>query len=249
MPKKQLIIPCYCNHCQHLTFIAREGAPGSYRMLDFIKGIWKPHTCAQIHPETIRQLVEKHRLEEIATDPDAIPFHFRGESTAKRREPLSMGVIVKLAQTGGKLTADVITPKNQILSVRILDSTRSIHAGRALNLKKAIKIGKDKYRLEKTDILTLNQKRTTRKTESEPFYQLLLNARDQEKLETFVNRLLAICKTARTLPLNIIPLPIEKIDSEQVFKREIHLPLNSDLLLQIEKLTVPESIQIAVRHD
>lgn len=250
MPKKLLIFPCYCNHCRHLSFIAREGAPGRYRMLDFIGGAWKQHSCAQVHPETINQLVDSHRFEDVSAAPETIPFRYQGESTAKRRESLTMGVIVKLDVNNHKQTADVVTPKNQLLNIRILDFTRPLYAGRALNLKKAIKVGKGKYRLEKTDILTPDQKSLSRKKSSpEPFYQILLHARDQEKLETFINRLLTTCKNARILPTNIIPLPVETEDNEQIFKREIHLPLNTELLLQIEKLTLPESIQISVRHD
>jgi len=249
MPKKQLIIPCYCNHCQHLSFLTREESTGQYRMMDFIGETWTQHACAQIHPETVERLVKQHRCDNLAPEPELIPFQYQGESTARRREPLTVGIIVKLVRSDDKQTAEVITPHNQFLNIRVVDPTRSLHAGKALNLKKAIKVGKGKYRLEKAELLTPDRKSSTLKKRSDPFYHLLLNAKDQEKLETFVNRLLAICKKARTLPANILLLPIVKSDNEQIFNREIRLPLNSDLLLQIEKLTIPESIQISVHHD
>ncbi len=248
MPKKQLIIPHYCQQCQHLTFLVREAEPFQFQLLDFLKGAWKTHSCAQIQPTLVEKVAKKNVSDNISWDTSTIPFQHQPTAHPKKRQSLSMGIVLNVNLKNGSLGVEVVTPENQFLNVRILDTSRTVTAGKPINLKKAVRVGKDKYRVEKLDFLNPGKKPTAKKTKPDSFYQLILIAKDQEKLETFINRLVTTCNQARILPINIIPLPIETENGEQMFKREIHIPLETDLLLQIEKITVPESVQISVRH-
>jgi len=248
MPKKQLIIPHYCKKCQHLTFVVRESDPFQYNLLDFLKGTWKSHSCAQIHPGLIEDITKQDLINKLEWAPTSLNFAHQSTGQPKKRQPLTMGVILNVSGSETNVGVEVLTPENQLINVRILKHNRPVTAGRAINLKKAVRVGKDKYRLEKIESLNPGLKATMGKSTPESYYQLILKARDQEKLETFINRLIDTCNKNRILPVNVIPLPIERIEGEQIFKRELNLPLESELLRQIEKITVPESVQISVHQ-
>lgn len=249
MPKKQLIIPHYCRQCRHLIFLVREGEPFQFQLMDFLKGAWKIHSCAQIQPALTEEVASQPAFNDIGWAPDTIPFDHQPAGQPKKRQSLSIGIILSVDQNRDSTAARVITPENQLLNLRILDTHRTITVGKAINLKKAVRVGKEKYRLEKLDFINPGTKAKTYKSKADPFYQLILTAQDQEKLETFINRIVTICNKERILPINIIPQPIESENSEQLFRRDIHLPLQADLLLKIEKITVPESVQVSVRHE
>lgn len=224
------------------------GEPARFQLLDYIKGAWKNHSCAQIQPGIVDTLSGNHTIETLGWEPEFIPFQHQPSRSIKKRQPLTMGVVLKSEKNNENVMAEVVTPENQQLTIRILNPERPVRPGKAINLKRAVRVGKGKYRLEKLDFISPLKKSGTPKARLTPFYQLDLTAKDQEKLETFINQLVKTCNRNRMLPINVIPMPIDTIDGEQVFKREIHLPLESNLLLQIEKIMVPESVQITVRH-
>jgi len=58
--------------------------------------------------------------------------------------------------------------------------------------------------------------------------------------------LIETCIRRGTRPTYIIPRPIVQKDEVQKFQREINIPLNSELLKNIEKIGVPESVQINI---
>lgn len=247
MARKQLIVPYYCQHCQHLTFLVREGEPFEFRLLDFLKSAWRPHSCSQIQPELTAEISNQEIYNQISWETDTISFQHKGTALVKKRQSLTAGIVLKVKEVNNNLAVEVVTPENQLLNVRILNPARTVSAGKAISLKKAVRIGKDKYRLEKLDFVNPGKKSTETKAKPDLHYQLVLDAKDQEKLETFINRLVATCNKNRILPINITPLPIETVEDEQIFKREVHLPLESELLKQIEKITVPESVQIILK--
>ncbi|MBU2648376.1 hypothetical protein KKI24_26965 [bacterium] len=248
MQKKQLIIPHYCESCQHLTFFLREGEPEQFYQLDYMKGVWKPHSCSQIYPGLTETISKRNALSEIDWAPQNIAFKHQPGSQSKKRVPLTMGIVLNVTVKDESLLVDVITPENQLLNVKVLGTEPKISAGSAISLKKAVRIGKDKFRLESIDFINPGKKTAHKQPAVSSCYQLILKAKDQEKLETFINRLVTSCNKNRTLPINIVPLPIEHIDGEQIFNREMNLPLETDLLRKIEKITVPESVQVTVRQ-
>lgn len=248
MQKKQLIIPHYCKNCQHLTFLLREGEPFQFSLLDYIKGAWKAHSCAQIHPDLIQEVSQGAVYTELDRSPTSIPFQHQPTGQSKKRHNLTIGIVLNISENEGNRFVTVVTPENQILNVRILDAASTVTAGSPISLKGATRIGKDKYRLKRTDLVSPGRKITRKKPTANSYYQLILKAKDQEKLETFINRLIAVCNKNRSLPINIIPVLIKQENDEQVFQREMNLPLESDLLQKIEKITVPELVQVAVRH-
>lgn len=248
MPRKQLIIPHYCKRCGHLTFVIREGEPFQFRLLDFCQQNWKPHSCAQIEPDLVTQIAGMDAYRQIQWHTHHIDFQHQAATPIRKRPALSIGVVLNISQESNTMTARVLTPENQMFEVRIPHPEKAVTAGKALALKKAVRIGKEKYRLEKLEYRNPGSSIKSSKTRTDPFFHLILQSRDQEKLETFINRLVNVCNNNRILPVNTIPLPIEENEGEQTFRREIHLPLASDLLQQIEKLTVPESVEISMRH-
>jgi len=142
MPKKQIIIPHYCTHCNHLSFVHREGNPFQFQLLDYIDGDWNPHSCAQIQPEMVDKLSAQDEYNDLNWDALTIPFQLQGKDTSKKRQPLAMGVVLNAKQTNDNLSVEVITPENQILNVRILNPSRPLTAGKAINLKRAVRVGK-----------------------------------------------------------------------------------------------------------
>jgi len=248
MRKKQLIIPHYCKNCQHLTFLLREADPFQFSLLDYLKGTWKTHSCAQIHPNLIGEISQQTTYAELEESPKNLPFQYQPSTQSKKRHKLTIGIVLNVTEKDESHFITVITPENQILTIKILDNTNIIRAGSSIKLKGAARIGKDTYRLEKTEFTNPGRKTTHTKPTLEVYYQLILKAKDQEKLETFINRLIIVCNKNRSLPINIIPVMIKQEDNEQVFQRQMNIPLESDLLQKIEKVTVPESVQVAVRH-
>jgi len=247
MPKKQLIIPHYCQSCQHLTFLLREAKPFQFSLLDYKKGSWEPHSCTQIHTGLTEEILQQNSYQELDESPQTIPFKHQPSSQSKKRLPLTVGVVLSNSVGDKSQTVTIVTPENQVVDVRILDNTRTVTAGKLIKLHKAVRIGKGKYRLKLLEFSNPRQK-TPPHSAPKSHYQLILSAKDQEKLETFINRLVSVCTKNRTLPINIVPVPIIQEDSEQIFQREMNLPLESPLLHKIEKITVPESVQVAVRQ-
>ncbi|MBT4088308.1 MAG: hypothetical protein HOE30_07430 [Deltaproteobacteria bacterium] len=248
MPKKQLIIPHYCQSCKHLTFLLREAEPFQFRLLDYTKSSWESHSCAQIHPDLTEEVAQQSGYKELDESVQNIPFEHQPVSQSKKRLPLTIGVALNISVKDGSQIITVITPENQIVDVRILDNTRTVTAGKPINLKKAVRIGKNRYRLKQVEFVNPGKKTTQKQPAPVSTYQLILSAKDQEKLETFINRLVTVCYKNRSLPINVVPVPINQENDEQIFQREMNLPLESHLLQKIEKITVPESVQVTVRH-
>jgi hypothetical protein len=247
MPKKQLISPHYCQICQHLTFLLREAEPFQFSLVDYKKGSWEPHSCTQVHTGLIKEILQHNSYLELDESPQTIPFKHRPSSQSKKRLPLTVGVVLRNAVGDGNQTVTIVTPENQVADVRILDNTRTATVGKMIKLHKTVRIGKGKYRLKLLEFSNPRQK-TPSHSAPKSHYQLILSAEDQEKLETFINRLVTVCTKNRTLPINIVPVPITQVDSVQIFQREMNLPLESSLLQKIEKVTVPESVQVTVRQ-
>ncbi len=248
MPKKQLIIPHYCQSCQHLTFLLRESEPFQFSLLDYKKGLWEPHSCAQIRPGLTEEIRQQNKYQELDESPQTIPFKHQPSSQSKKRVPLTVGVVLDISVKDENRAITVVTPENQLIEVRVLDSTRTITAGKSIKLKNAVRIGKGKYRLKQAEFIDPRKKTVKKQSTPKSHYQLILSAKDQEKLETFINRLVSVCTKNRSLPINIVPVPIIQENDGQIFQREMNLPLESHLLQKIEKITVPESVQVTVRQ-
>ncbi len=248
MTKKQLIIPHYCQSCQHLTFLLREAEPFQFSLLDYKMGSWEPHSCTQINPELTEEILQQNRYQELDESPQTIPFKHQPSSQSKKRMPLTVGVVLDIIVNNENRTVTVINPENQLINVRILDSTRITTAGKSIKLNNAVRIGKGRYRLNQVEFINPRKKIPKKQSPSKSYYQLILRAKDQEKLETFINRLVTVCTKNRSLPINIVPVPIIQENNEQIFQREMNLPLESYLLQKIEKITVPESVQVTVRQ-
>jgi ribosomal protein S10 len=231
-----------------LTFLFQpEGQPAA--LIDYAEKHWSPHPCHTARKDLLDNNRHLQKLAALKPPIEKIPFVHQERTTDPKTPRLNVGIVLTVTREDEqKVRLSVLTPDNTILEIKTTAPAGGIHPASLISLNNAIRIGRGRFRLDTLQPVRLPKTLTPQEHHAGTTVQILLSASDQEQLETCLKRLLNIGMKAKSLPSRITVRPVESNGNEQIFSRQLDLPITPEVLLSIEKTSLPESVQIQVRQ-
>ncbi len=240
-----LLIPFYCNHCHHLSFLLKDDAHPVGVAVEHVQSNWQLHQCFSKKGKEIWS--HEKQLDFIKWGDKRIPVNF--DKKAKRLKSSSpiAGIIIKLPEDGeSEESIRILTIDNNLLSIKLKASISDLSVGMLIDLTEAKKIGKDKHRLQEIKQISFPEIDVNKEFKKSETLSLVLESADQEKLETFLDQFLTELSTNNLFPISLIPIQIETSGASVLYKRAISFPPAYNLVRTIELMKIPETIKISL---
>ena len=247
MKTEELFIPFFCNNCQQLAFIYKQSSEQALQVIEFYKNAWNPHLCFNAKGDSIWS--HDPSLAKLEWGVQRIPVNFPSKPKKKRHDEPSLGVVIELPQQEDSEESPsflkVLTMQGSVAYVRRTRKADLTSAGILIDFSQAKKIGNDKYRV--SEFIQIHPQLEPDESDNQAdVFCFTLSARDQEQLESFVDRFLQNLSKNNLYLQYIIPLEIKPDRSDTPYQRKLAVSSAYKLKKAIETFTFPESIQISV---
>jgi hypothetical protein len=248
MDQETLFLPFFCSNCNHLAFIVKQQGEEQPTILEYSDSCWSPHLCYNVKGSAIWS--HQRELNRFSWGDRQIPVKFPGKTKTSKSGKLTLGIIVELAEpeenSQSPAFIKVTTIEGSLIQVRTVEQQSIPSAGLLIDLKKAKKVGNDKYRLPAIKSAKIDYSLKTDKTPKSDYFKLSLSSFDQEQLEVYIARFLIDLSSHNIFPTSIIPLPISTRDEQTRYSRKIAIPSSANLQKTIKNMTIPESIELSL---
>lgn len=245
MFSQTLLIPFYCNHCHHLSFLLKDEAHPEGIVIEYVQSNWQLHQCFSLKGKNI--FSHERGLDSIKWGDKLIPVNYDKKAKRLKSSSPKEGIIVKIPeQDATEKNAKVLTLDNNWLSIDLKTSIEDLSVGMLIDLTDAKKVGKDKHRLQEVKQLTIPEIDVKKELKKSETLSLILDSGDQEKLETFLDQFLAELSTHNLFPISLVPMQIETSGSSISYKRAVTFPPAYNLVRTIELMKIPETIKISL---
>ena len=243
----ELVIPFICAYCQNIALLFKPENESGIQLLDFFNSRWRQHTCATIKGKSLFDDNLIKALSELKWGIRKIP-RIAGLNQKTRQKRLSKGIILSIPQDGEQHFIKVLTLENTLIDIKTVKKSTDLSAGLLIDLSGAVRTGHRKFRLSKiTQLLMRDELNQSSDTQKE-FYQFLLTANDQEKLEVFVDRLTKTLLKQKSSPYSVVPTPITRSEAIEYHHRRVIIRSEPDILKNVENISLPESFRISIKQ-
>ncbi len=245
---EETVFPLYCPICRRLAFVVRSESC-RFVLADIAIGSWSIHPCFLSKPDIVKNDSAVEEILQTAAVSDRLPFvWYKNPPNYKNREG-ALGVVTKTAvSVRNAVQLEVVTTNNELLALKPLFAADGIRAGTVLDVRERVRIGKGRYRLEHCKRVPPPENFSDRLSVPKEYYKLVLSSIDQEKLESFVDRLLIFLDGECAVTLSVIPLAIAKKKECLYHRRQIILIPVEKLIKGIFQLPIPDHISLSVHQ-
>jgi ribosomal protein S10 len=241
------VYPTYCPNCQKLMFIGKHQNQMLYA-IGYDKSNWIKHDCTDDNSHIYQNdLIIDYINENDLGQP--IPFQYLKTKKDYKRKILRPGIVLSVEKDNSdKLILNVITVDNKHIVVKVLKSDKRILPGNIIDLKSATRTGTDKFRLPSIRLIEIPSENFGEDSVLSEFYKIKITYIDQEKLELVIDRVILHARQLQILIFGIVPLPIERLESENRYARLIYMKPSEEMIKKIQSLHIPDEYDISVEQ-
>ena len=240
------IYPTYCPNCSQLMFLGKHQSQ-ELCAIDYQKANWIPHNCTDDKSHIYENdLIIDHINEEDQQAP--IPFVWQKKKSDQTKKSLKPGVVLSVENNDETKILEVITVDNSQLSIKVVKDDSAVQPGFVLDLKKATRTGKNKYRISQVSQIDVSSENFDNDGVLQEFYAINISGTDQEKLELLIDKVIQHFRQNHISAFGIIPLPITKKVSESIFTRRIFIKPVDALVQKIKLLHLPEEFEVFIEQ-
>jgi len=244
---RELILPFYCPLCKSLTFLYKQEKKRSI-YCDFIEERWKEHPCGVTNPEELIRSEYVKNIHNIEWGNPSIPYRTRETKQKSSKRTFTLGIILStLKRSEDRVQYSLLTLSDyREITLEIKGANESIPAGILINMEGAIRIGPEKYRLQKLE--QINMDRVIPYSSEKEQYGLLVSCDDSVLLETHMSRFISCFKENQIYPTGLIPLKIKILKGKQIHRRQLTIPANKNLSKVLKQIAIPDSIEMEIKQ-
>ncbi len=228
------LFPLYCPHCGRLTLRHPQG------LLDLKHDRLAEHPCKLHQKKPIQE-----SLPPFVENEGPIFFQTRTLPGQRKLRDPQWGLILEQENSD---EWRVLALENQIIGLKTLFQATELRPGDLVSLKKAQRIGQQRYRLETKELLFPPSDLLDLALGPIEFYRLNLSSRDQNHLENITGRFLDLSLQEGIHPFALTLGAIETKEGERVFHRALDLDPSAKLLQTFEGLPLPPSVQLSIQQ-
>ena len=245
----EVLYPFYCFNCGNLAFVHRQLGDEQLRIADFISLKWQVHSCFKIDRDRFGNNPHIQKLHTLDWKSDRLPFVHRILPSVPKQRHYSAGIVISLPTDGKEGNPFmVLTPENSVIEIKSVQKTIPEICGVLIDISDHVRIGKGKFRINTITRYVVPDYLQLIGQSAKDVYQVNVSSTDAEKLETFVDRLLKVFVEQRIAPLSILPLKMTRSNRISKHHRQMTIPSNFDFNAIIEKLSVPDFIELSARQ-
>jgi len=242
---KNLVIPFYCPRCGKYCFLYHLLDKNKIGIINSLEPPWEEHSCFQFGGEEIRNNSYFEKLQQIPWGEERIPFKRRKKGKNKVQKKHYSGVILSIElEEAGVYLLRAIDDVEDVLEINYTGALDGLCAGMLVDLRKIVSLQTGRFRLQSIDQIVIEKEFTVPEKTPAEYYELKIWGKDQEQLETYMNRFVAQVKKDRGRLLAVVPLPLEEMEGEKRFTRKMIFLGQAGLIQILQGFSFPKGIDM-----